>query len=83
MGSDELAVNLFRISQINQKLIRDNIKGEIVIVVEGNKNVNDEITNYEEIFKELIEEGYTKSDAIKFIASKYNVRKNELYSKFK
>ena len=29
MGSDELAANLFRISQINQKLIRDNIKGEI------------------------------------------------------
>ena len=28
MGSDELAANLFRISQINQKLIRDNIKGE-------------------------------------------------------
>ena len=27
MGSDELAANLFRISQINQKLIRDNIKG--------------------------------------------------------
>ena len=29
MGSDELVANLFRISQINQKLIRDNIKGEI------------------------------------------------------
>lgn len=28
MESDELAANLFRISQINQKLIRDNIKGE-------------------------------------------------------
>ena len=28
MGSDELAANLFRIPQINQKLIRDNIKGE-------------------------------------------------------
>ena len=28
MGSDELIVNLFRISQTNQKLIRDNIKGE-------------------------------------------------------
>ena len=28
MGSDELAANFFRISQINQKLIRDNIKGE-------------------------------------------------------
>ena len=81
------------ISKIHEEILRDNfenilkmcdnIKGEIVIVVEVNKNVNDEITNYEEIFKELIEEGYTKSDAIKFIASKYNVRKNELYSKFK
>ena len=28
MGSDELAANLFRISQTNQKLIRDNIQGE-------------------------------------------------------
>ena len=28
MGSDELATNLFRISQTNQKLIKDNIKGE-------------------------------------------------------
>lgn len=28
MGSDELAANLFKISQINQKPIRYNIKGE-------------------------------------------------------
>ena len=28
MGSDELIVNLFRISQTKQKLIKDNIQGE-------------------------------------------------------
>ena len=28
MGSDELIANLFRISQTNQKLKKDNIKGE-------------------------------------------------------
>ena len=28
MGSDELIVNLFRISQTNQKLINDNVQGE-------------------------------------------------------
>ena len=37
MGSSELIANLFRIDQINQKLISDNIKGE--------KSAND--THYE------------------------------------
>lgn len=29
MGSDELIANLFRISQTEQKLKRDNVKGEV------------------------------------------------------
>ena len=54
------------------------IKGEIVLVVEGNKEVKEEV-NYKEEFQKLIEKGYTKRDAINEIADKYNISKNKIY----
>lgn len=56
----------------------DKIIGEIVIIVEGCKEVINNI-NYEEKVDELLKKGYTKRDAIKEIADRYNISKNKLY----
>ena len=58
----------------------DNIKGEIVLVIEGNNDIIESDNNYEEIINNLIKEGYSKRDAIKLTAEKYNVSKNKIYN---
>lgn len=63
--------------------IVDNIKGEIVIVIEGNNEEIIDNNNYEKMVKELIKNGYSKRDAIKEIATKYNISKNKLYNDIK
>lgn len=63
--------------------IVDNIKGEIVIIVEGNNNIEEDNNNYIELVDELINKGYSKRDAIKEIADKYNVSKNKIYNMVK
>ena len=78
------------ISKIYEEVIRDNldllknkcdnIKGEIVIVVEGNKEEKKEITDYKAIVKEYIDSGQSKRDAVKLVAEKYNISKNKLYN---
>ena len=78
------------ISKIYEEVIRDNldllknkcdnIKGEIVIVVEGNKEGKKEITDYKAIVKEYIDSGQSKRDAVKLVAEKYNISKNKLYN---
>ncbi len=60
----------------------DTIKGEIVIVVEGYIEEKQEI-DYDVKIKELISKGYSKRDAIKEIADKYNISKNKLYNTYK
>ena len=63
--------------------ILDNIKGEIVIIVEGNTVIEEDNNNYEELINDLVNNGYSKRDAIKEIADKYNVSKNKLYNMVK
>ena len=63
--------------------IVDNIKGEIVIIVEGNNFVEEDNNNYEKLIYDLINKGYSKRDAVKEIADKYNVSKNKLYNMVK
>ncbi len=80
------------ISKIYEEVIRDNIsniiekcdriKGEIVIIVEGNKNIVEEI-NYIDKVNELIDKGYSRKDAVNEVADMYNVSKNKLYNEFK
>ena len=66
--------------------IAENIKGEIVIVIEGNNNKDDENRfdnlTLEEHYKLYEDEGYTKKDIIKKIAKDRNVNKNEIYKNF-
>lgn len=56
------------------------IKGEIVIVVEGNNNSSEEV-DYLEKVKELVNKGYKMSTAVKEISIIYGISKNELYNK--
>lgn len=90
LGDRKIAI-VREISKLYEEVIRDNIsnilnncdkiKGEIVIVVEGYQK-NDEIIDYSNEVKLLIQKGYSKKDAIKEIADRYNVSKNKLYNEY-
>lgn len=81
------------ISKLHEEVIRDNIenilkisdtlKGEMVIIVEGNTKEKTLEVNYTEEIDKLLTQGYSKRDAIREIADKYNVSKNKLYNEFK
>ena len=60
--------------------LTENIKGEIVLIIEGNNSIEEENVNYEELINNLIKKGYTKRDAIKQIAEEYNISKNKIYN---
>lgn len=65
-------------------ILNDNIvkKGEFVIIIEGNKNIdNIQIDTIEEINK-LIDLGYKKMDALKIIAKQNNISKSDLYKEY-
>ena len=62
------------------KLDESTLKGEMVIIVEGNKT-NQENYNDEEIIKlvnELVAKGLSKKDAIEFVSNVTKVRKNHI-----
>ena len=79
------------ISKLYEEIIRDKInniieicdkiKGEIVIIVEGYKE-EEKILDYNTLIDELINKGYSKKDAIKEIADRYNISKNKLYNDY-
>lgn len=81
------------ISKLHEEVIRDNIenilkisdtfKGELVIIVEGNTQEETLEINYIEEINKLLTQGYSKRDAIREIADKYNISKNKLYNEFK
>jgi len=81
------------ISKIHEEVIRDNIenlivkcdkiKGEIVLIVEGNTIIEDTIVDFESLINNLINKGYSKRDAIKEISEEYSINKNKLYNMFK
>ena len=59
------------------------VKGEIVIVIEGNKNVNtfENLTIVEHV-NLYIKEGYNSKDAIKIVAKERQLNKNEVYMEY-
>jgi len=75
------------ITRENLSVILDNletIKGEFVIVIDGNKDVETfESVTLEEQFEEYINQGLTEKEAIKKIAKDRKVNKNEIYQHFK
>ena len=60
------------------------IKGEFVIVVSGNSDVNfyDENLSIIEQIDFYIENGMSKMDAIKIVAKERNLKKNDVYSEY-
>jgi len=63
--------------------IDEELKGEIVLVVEGNKELPDfSSLSIEEHILSFIEEGLTKNEAIKKVAQERNIPKNEVYKKY-
>lgn len=68
------------IQEALEKFSSSTVKGEFVLVVEGNKD-KEEAVNID-IKKELekyIEEGYSKKASIKIVAEKHNLPKNQVY----
>ena len=63
----------------------DNLKGEIVIIIEGNTQKQENNLNFltlEEHYKYYEEKGLEKKEIIKKIAKDRNTNKNEIYQKF-
>lgn len=65
--------------------ICDSLKGEIVIVVSGSKDLKEEIKFEQTIVEhvnEYVNKGMSIKDAIKEVAKIRNLKKNEVYSKY-
>ena len=96
LNEDRKIVLAREITKIHEEFIRGNIddliehvkdiKGEIVLIIEGNSDISgeNELNNLsiEEHYKFYENQGYTKKDIIKMIAKDRNVNKNEIYQKF-
>lgn len=87
MGDRSISV-CREISKVHEEVFRgrvneaiktyEEVKGEIVIVVEG-KTLKDNINAVEKV-KELIDKGYKMSQAVKEVATINGISKNELYN---
>lgn len=63
----------------------DDLKGEFVLVVQGNpheKEADIDEIDVQIMIDEMVEQGYSASSAIKEIASKHNLNKNKLYQDY-
>ena len=71
---------------IEEILNKDNLKGEMVLIIEGNKNMEKENDlnklSLEEHYKYYENLNFEKKEIIKKIAKDINVSKNEIYKKF-
>ena len=62
--------------------IEDELKGEMVLVVEGCTNQEEEQEEVDVVaeVQKLIDEGTHSKEAIKQVAKKYNLKKNDVYA---
>lgn len=67
---------------ISEVLKEENIKGEIVLIVEGYKDDNEVVLDPYQKIDELISLGYKPLDAIKEVAKIYNLDRKELYKDY-
>ena len=84
------------ITKIHEEFIRgnideiisksENLKGEIVLIIEGNNDCEEENSlnnlTLEEHYKFYENQGLTKKEIIKKIAKDRNMNKNDVYQKF-
>ena len=95
--NNERKITLAReITKIHEEFIRGNIddliqkaeeiKGEIVLIIEGNKEIHEENElnqlTLEEHYAFYEKQGFSKKEIIKKIAKDRNIKKNEVYQKF-
>ena len=60
----------------------ETIKGEMVLIVEGTQNKNDNFEAARDAVKLLMKNNYSINEATKIVALLYNVSKNKLYQSF-
>ena len=96
LSEDRKIVLAREVTKIHEEFIRENIdtliektqdiKGEIVLIIEGVTNFPEENElnklDIEEHYKFYERQGFSKKDIIKKIAKDRNVNKNEIYQKF-
>ena len=92
--SDRKIVIARELTKIHEEFLRENInelinisdslKGEFVVIIEGNKQdiEKNEIKTEEELYEFYLSQGFSKKEIIKKIAKDKNVTKNEIYIKF-
>ena len=92
--SDRKIVIARELTKIHEEFLRENInelinisdslKGEFVIIIEGNKQdiEKNEIKTEEELYEFYLSQGFSKKEIIKEIAKDKNVTKDEIYIKF-
>ena len=68
------------VSEVIEELQKEEIRGEFVVVVEGNKEeVSFDSMSIEEHVNMYIEEGLSEKDALKKVAKDRNTTKSEIY----
>jgi 16S rRNA (cytidine1402-2'-O)-methyltransferase len=67
---------------ISEVLKEENIKGEIVLIVEGYKDEKEVLDDPYKKIDELVSLGYKPLDAIKEVAKAYNLDRKELYKNY-
>ena len=96
LNKDRRIVLAREITKIHEEFIRGNIddliqitkdiKGEIVLIIEGNSEISEENElnklSMEEHYKFYENQGFSKKDIIKKIAKDRNLNKNDVYQKF-
>lgn len=65
--------------------ISEELKGEMVLIVEGGKEEKDSVLSsidFHQKINDYIEEGYSSKDAIKKVAKEHGLSRNELYKEY-
>ena len=68
-----------KITEMIKKFSSVRPRGEFVIVIEGDKAIEKVKVDPELLVKDLVASGVSKSNAVKIVAKRLRVRKNELY----
>ena len=96
LGDNVKIVLAKELTKIHEEFIRgnikeiieniDNVKGEFIIIIEGNLKENIEKENLnltiDELYENYKKDGFSKKEIIKKIAKIKNVNKNEIYQYF-
>lgn len=72
-------INRGKIDDVIREYEQRDIKGEMVLILEGKLKEEKEDISIEDELKKLIELGYTKKDAVKKLVKEKNLAKNEVY----